>query len=209
MSSAGSSSGHHGGGWLRWLVPVALVLYVIAVFAAYSNGMSPWVFVIATLGTVGVLWAGHHFGHVLAHFFHMPMFHIGLIILGAVAGYGLVLPLVEWRSSLTGFEPWLFMTVGGFGVVFLAVELTHVVHHSHAWQTAIGVGVAALLVVLYLYRPPGAAIALTPPITPRAAPIPSRPGHGGPSGGGAPPAAPASSPAFDPIPAEDLPDMFK
>lgn len=185
MSSGGT--GHHGGGWVSWLVPAVMIAYAVAVVWAYNNGLSPWVFVFGTLGPVGILWAGYHFGHVVGHWFHSFLVQAAFVVLGCWAAVTMATPVLEWRSALTVGELWCDLTLGSLGILFLAYEVGHMLHHHRGWQTVIGVGAAALLVALYLGRPAGAVIAPVPPLA-HAPPAPTRtnvaPGFSRPSAGG-------------------------
>lgn len=181
---------------MRWVIPVVLIAYVMAVLWAWSAGLSPWVFIIGTLGPVGVAWLAYHSTHAI----HSWLWFLLCVVLGGWAVITLVTPVLEWRSTLSVPEMWCFITVGGLGIAFLTFEVGHLLHHHPRWGTIVGVGAIFLLVGLYLTRPAGATLGLSPPITLRPPPTHSggHPGFGGASGSsGSASAASTSGGALD------------
>ncbi|NBS41129.1 hypothetical protein EBS80_00525, partial [bacterium] len=151
-SSPSTGTTSHGGGWF-W---PALLVYAATVAAVWAIGdFSPWVFIIGTLGTLGAGWLGYHLGHVVGHFFHSEAVEWICRALGAVAAFYLLEPIVEWRDVLTSAELRLYMWAGFGSILFLSIELGHLVH-DHGRQAILGIGTFMLLIGLYLGRPDGA-----------------------------------------------------
>jgi hypothetical protein len=159
-----ASSGHGSDlGFLGWLGLVLAILYVLGVAVAASYGMHPWVFILGTLGAIGVAWLGWHVGHVLSHWFGKFWTYALPVFIGAWAAYVLFAPVWDWRMALTRDERWVFLPFGGIGILFLAYEVGHWFHHHRGLQVAVGLGSIALLIGLYLGRPAGTALGFVPP----------------------------------------------
>ena len=152
-----------------------------------------WVFCFGFFGSIGMLFATYHFAHVLGHATHSPVVQLGIGALGLWACYGLMVPVLEQRTVLSGVEIWCYLLFGSAGILFLLYEAGHWLHHHP--RIAWGVSIAGVVMLLGLWyaRPPGATLSLTPPIAPRAMPTRSsgHPGFGGASSGGGSSATPA------------------
>lgn len=168
---------------MSWVILAVLIAYVIAVLWAWSAGLSPWVFIIGTLGSVGIVWFAYH----CTHTFHDWKWFLLCMVLGGWAALTLVTPILEWRSVLSGPEIWCYILCGGLGIAFLTYEVGHLLHHHPRWGTFVGIGALVLLIGLYVTRPAGSSLSLLPPITVRPPPTRSagHPGFGGASGGSA------------------------
>ena len=202
--TAGSSAGGK-----RWIVPFLGFIYTLALGWAYLMDYSPWVFLVGTLGAIGAGWGFWHLGHVVGHAAHSVLVQGLIVIAGAVVLYHMFLPVWEWRDpSANEFR--IYMWFGFLGIVFLGIELGHMIH-DHGWQTILGLGTLVLLVGLYIARPEGVEFTGEPRVGPPVTrPIAATPPPAAPSPTAAPPAKPAKRKKYTgpPVKKADLPDMF-
>lgn len=178
---------------MRWVIPAVIIAYVVAIIWAYNAGMDPWVVAVAIPALVGWPWFCVHMSHAI----HSDLWGGGWIILAIAGVVAFLIPLVTGNTALSVPMLWFFTTGGAIGIIWLIYEMGHVFHH-HPSGTVVVLGMVFLAAGLYLTRPAGATIALTPPITPRVMPTRStgHPGFGGASssgGSGATPAPTASA----------------
>ncbi|OGL99632.1 hypothetical protein A2304_04490 [Candidatus Uhrbacteria bacterium RIFOXYB2_FULL_57_15] len=145
-----------------------------------------WVFCFGFFGTIGMLLATHHFAHVIGHALHSPVAQMIVWVIGLWACYGLMVPVLEQRTALSGVEIWCYLLFGSAGILFLLYEAGHWLHHHPRIAWAVSIAGLAMLLALWYFRPPGSTLSPVPPISPRAMPAGStgHPGFGGPSGGG-------------------------
>jgi len=181
-----------------------------------------WMTFLGFPGSIGILLAAYHYGHVWGHALHArwPMILVWALGIGAIVGMGE--PLLHQRTALSGPELWLFLTGGSFGVLFLLAELGHwLCRHQRLASVVTLVGLA-LLVTTWVTRPVGVAFSRLP-TTASAHAVPPRGPIAGQSFGTlapgsspsvtAPPKAskPAAKSAYNgpPVPREKLPEMFR